>query len=234
MRIILRKPRNPSCDSAATWAWYGATQALGMLGLTYDEKALEGGLERPYLIISPARGQFCLNCLPGGPYTDLPAAELMHVTEAARFARPDGAEPQLLPLLGPVQRPLDGSWVAEVVSLDDPDPGPGYRNVPLLTVDMSGSPPSGRICLVGRIFETIGLYLSRFSWPGNPGWKRFVREVDDLWDGQLRERWGRQAVVNDYLQIIAGLLCQLCAEAGEPLVTVWPHPFRDGQVKRQG
>lgn len=232
MQIILRKPRNLSCDSAATWAWYGASQALGMLGVTYDQRPDAAGLREPYLIIDPARGQISLNCLPGGRADDLRAEQLCAVTYAARFSRPE-AEPQVLPLLGPVRRPLPGASVGEVIELADPDPGEGLRNYPLLTVQAE-EPRTARFSLVGRVFETIGLYLSRFSWPGDPGFKTFVREIDDLWDGQLRERWGQTAVVNDYVQIIAGLLCQLHAQVGEPLVTVWPHPFRDGQVKRQG
>ncbi|MCE5240815.1 hypothetical protein LLH23_20320 [bacterium] len=227
MRLILRKPIHLSCDSAATWAWYGATQALGMLGVTYDERAPEGGLEQPYIIIDPARGQLCLNCEPDGEPADLPTADIARVTHEACLAGPTVEEAQVLPLMGLPRAAGAGVAVGEIRRLDGAAPP-----APFLTVAQEGD--ASRIHLAGRVFETIGLYLSRFSWAGDPGWQRFVREVDDLWDLQLRERWGGQAVVDDYVQITAGLLCQLCAEAGEPLVTVWPHPFRDGQVKRQG
>ncbi|MDO9631317.1 MAG: hypothetical protein Q7I92_05395, partial [Humidesulfovibrio sp.] len=205
---------------------------------------------KPYLLLDPARGQLCLNCLPEGPTDDLATAAVAQVTHEARFAPPGVGPAQSLPLFGPLRPPGEGVPVGEIIALAGETPALRLQNrsgdspgvatalaggtpaLPLMTVSQDGD--ACRLHFAGRIFETIGLYLSRFSWPGDPGWKRFVREIDDLWDGQLRERWGRQAVVNDYLQIIAGLLCQLCAQAGEPLVTVWPHPLRDGQVKRQG
>lgn len=226
MQPLLIKPETLDADSAATWAWYGAAQMLQMLGLSYREAATASADEA--LVIDPIRGQFCLKCCPSGSCQDVPATELLRVTHYATF-RNDATGGQVdLPVLG-TPRPIPPGYEIGKLNRRDDD----VLHGPFLSMNPEGA-GAWRLHFSARLSATIGLYLSRFSWPGNSTFNAFVRDVDSLWDNDLRARWGRQAVVNEYLQIIAGILCGFYAELGLPMPTAWQHPVRDGQVMRHG
>ncbi|MCX7643011.1 MAG: hypothetical protein N2116_04295 [Armatimonadetes bacterium] len=84
------------------------------------------------------------------------------------------------------------------------------------------------IVLGGRIFETCGLLLSRFSWFANP-YRRdsFLQRIDPLWDEQLKP-WHRFPVVSFYARFFAWLLSALLWERGELLPLRWCLPHQDG------
>ena len=224
MQPLVVKPALDSPGSASTWAWYGLTQALQMLGVSYREAPEAATTDT--LVLDPARGQIGLRCPPSDGLDEIPAADLLRVTHAAVFFA-GGAMQTDLPLFGPVVAAPARAAVPTIVET------PGDRPVgPLFT----GEPSAGgwRLQFHARLFETLGLYLSRFSWPGNSSFRSFVREVDDLWDRDLRPRWERRAVVNEYLQVLAGILCHCYAELRMPLATAWPHPCRGGTVMQHG
>lgn len=231
MRIVLVQPAQKSCADAALWAFYGAQQACEMLGLTYEAISHNqlpqqlGHWQPPFIAIHPGRGQICLNGVPDGEDESLPATALMDVAYEAHFLMPGEAAPRRLPLLGPLRKGQTGQPLGEIVSLQE-----GVSIQPLFTMSEEGR----HIFCLGYIFETIGLYISRFSWPLNPGFQGFVRQIDDLWDKRLYRRWGKCAVVNDYLEILAELLARLHIQANEGMMAKWPHPFREGQIKQIG
>jgi hypothetical protein len=86
-----------------------------------------------------------------------------------------------------------------------------------------------------RIFETIGLLLSRYSWDQcHMPRESFARQVDELWDNQLSSRWGRVPVTAEYVEILENIL-RWCHESRRlPFATRWAHPCRDGEIKMLG
>lgn len=220
---IVILPGLTGAEDSATWAWYGACQALEMLGLSYEEA--HGG--RPEgLTIDPARGQICVGCLPEGEVAGVAAADLLRLEHYAVFHL--GEVETDLPVLGPLRISPEGQAIGEVHSLDT-----GETAGPFMAISEADG-GGWRVHFSARLFETVALYLSRFSWPGNASFNAFVREVDDLWDGGLRERWGGRAIVNEYLQILAGVLCECFEELELVMATKWQHPYRDGRVMRHG
>jgi len=83
------------------------------------------------------------------------------------------------------------------------------------------------IVLGGRIFETCGLLLSRFSWFSNP-FRRdsFLHQVDPIWDEQLKP-WHRFPVVSFYARFFAWLLSVVLWEHGKLLPLRWCLPHQD-------
>ncbi len=219
---IVRPPHHADPTQAACWAFYGATQALEMLGLTYD--------------VAPA-GPLCLDPLAGSIAVRREAsrtesgatAELVRTCHVLTPTPDDtgllAGCPASLPVLGPLRR-LGPGRTSGLVQSDG-----GAADVPFLSVEADDA--GGAVRFNGCFFATLGLYLSRFSWAGNPGFDGFVRHVDDLWD-VLAPRWGGCAVVNAYLEIIANALAWAYERLGLHLTTVWPHPVREGRIMRHG
>ncbi len=239
MKPLVIRP-NSDADSSPLWAFYGATQLLEMLGVSYDTVSEEdAGGEPPAICLDPARSALGINMWPGDslPPIAAPTQELCDVKhevspETDPFGFLSGCRGSL-PLFGPVgasarkeevqaagmiRRLADGEAVGSLVYLQQLG---GKRLL---------------LRLGGRMFETAGLYLSRYSWPGRPEMElhRFVRQIDDIWDDALRHRWGTRPVVSEYAVLLANLLAWCFGVHDLPLVTAWPHPFRDGQVKRHG
>ncbi len=246
--VVVRSLCTDDPQRQSTWAYYGARQLLDMIGLSYGEAGagddFEGGL-----VIDPAGGQVCVNCRPA-PAPDYGAVwPILRVELQAEFT-PDC----LLPL---------GSEAGgnEVVTPLPPGEGPGVRALPVFggVREVEGDVACGvlryvetkyggqgplfvvqevgdaafRIILNAPIFETIGLYLSRFSWAGNPGYKSFVRYIDVLW-AALADRWGARPVISDYQDIFTAILRRCYDRLGLVMATKWFHPAVDGQIKLNG
>ena len=239
MKPVVIRP-NSDADSSPLWAFYGATQLLEMLGVSYDvAPEEEAGRAPPAICLDPARSALGVNMWPGDclPLVKLPAERLCTVEqevspEADPFGFMSGC-PGSLPLFGPVgpaarkeevaaagvvRRLADSEAVGSLVYLQQLD-----HNRLLLR-------------LGARVFESVGLYLSRYSWPKRPEMElhRFVRQIDDIWDDALRQRWGTRPVVSEYAVLLANLLAWCFGMHELPLVTAWPHPFRETQIKRHG
>jgi hypothetical protein len=90
-----------------------------------------------------------------------------------------------------------------------------------------------RIWLNAPVLETIGLYLSRYSWDANPGFERFVKYIDVLWS-VLQPRWGAVPVVSEYQRVFERILSACYGKLGLPMVTTWYHPAINGQIMRNG
>lgn len=227
MRVVLIRPDVLDPGRASTWSWYGASQALQMLGLSYLEAA-EAPAGAP-LVIDPAREQFCLNCEPEGGLEDLPAADLLQVSHLALLgpAQPGAAT---LPVFGPVRTdPPRHAAQSVLVEAESRTPTSLF-----LSREQPPAEAVVRLQFNARVFATIGLYLSRFSWAGNTSFKRFVREVDDLWDRDLRQPFSRLAVVDHFLRALQSILGTLFAELDLPLGFAWQHPCLDGLVRQHG
>ncbi len=233
---------HPGADAAsgALWAFYGATQLLDMLGVAYDVAADADAADGPPAIcLDPARSALGVNVWPAEhlPASDDPADDfcvVQHQVEPA--SDPLGLLrgcPASLPLFGPASCGVEHSEVeaAGVIRrLTDGQPVGALVYLRQLQDDRL------LLRLGGPVFETVGLYLSRYSWPARPEMElhRFVHQIDDLWDEVLRQRWGQRPVVSDYAVLLANLLAWCFATHDLPLVTAWPHPFREGQIRRHG
>ncbi|MCS7266080.1 MAG: hypothetical protein NZ805_14760 [Armatimonadetes bacterium] len=80
------------------------------------------------------------------------------------------------------------------------------------------------VVLGGRIFETCGLILSRFSWFAHPHRRdSLLHKVDLLWDEQLKP-WHRFPVVSFYAQFLLWLLSAILWERGQILPIRWCLP----------
>ncbi len=90
------------------------------------------------------------------------------------------------------------------------------------------------VVLGGRIWETCGLLLSRFSWFANP-YRRdsFLRQVDPLWDKHLKP-WHRFPVVSFYAQFFLWLLSAVLWDQGECMPLKWWLPHEESQPFRMG
>jgi hypothetical protein len=210
--LVLIDPDVPPDDGRA-WAQYGATQALTMLGVSFEVGTWEDvhGRGEVSLLIEPggsmatrARGAQVAAPRPLGPTTGL-------LSVAGLVASDAGA----LPLLGPA----------------DTDPAAAPEAV--CRFERGGQSLIGR--LPAGLFATIGLYLSRFSWEGWPvADGSFVHQVDRLWDEQLAPRWGTVAVIGEYLLLLEDALIALYDDLGLPYVKKWPHPICEGVVRTHG
>ncbi len=251
--VLIRPDQIADPELQSTWAYYGARQLLDMIGLSYTEAPSRGGqasLPVPAqaadqydtgLVIDPAAGQICVNCRPEaadyGPVWPILRVELEAKLPALGFPAPlgdglaeevVGSQADSLPLFGGVRDVKgDAAWGAlGYVEAKFGEQGP------LLVVQETG-PDAFRITLNAPVFETIGLYLSRFSWAGNPGFKSFVRYIDALW-AALQDRWGRRPVVGDYQDIFTAILRRCYRKLGLVMATKWYHPAIDGEIKLNG
>ncbi len=88
------------------------------------------------------------------------------------------------------------------------------------------------VTLCGRVFETCGLLLSRFSWFANPHRRdSFLHRIDPLWDEQLKP-WHRFPVVSFYARFFAWLLSVVLWEQRKLLPLRWCLPHQDGSPFR--
>jgi len=232
MLPVLIRPKNiadPQLQS--TWAYYGARQLLDMMGISYVEAA-PGGDYDPSLVIDPAAGQICVNSRPRNPVDHGPIWPVLRLQLQAVFA-PDPLEictqaPESLPVFGGV-RGLGGNnpcgtlrWADEIYG----DHGP------FMIADHARDHVL-RLTFNAPVFETIGLYLSRFSWAANPGFNSFVRYIDVLW-AAVEEKWGAVPVVSDYQDVFTALLRYCYSHLGLVMATKWFHPAVDGDIKLNG
>lgn len=260
MMPVLLKPNpcdDPQCRTA--WACYGAAQLLDMMGLSYVT-AQDGEAYDDSLVIAPASGQICVNAVPNAAPECGPIEPLLRVVLQAELTpdplelftpaqsgpatcktgadecddRDEGACPPhrpihcSLPLLGGGCG-LGGNRPTGTLYGTDAACTP---RGPLLLIDEAGR-DSLRISFNAAVFETVGLYLSRFSWPANPGFTGFVRVVDDLWEA-LEDRWGGRPIVSEWQQVIAALVRHCYRRLGLPMATAWQHPAHQRQVKLHG
>jgi len=246
--ITPRHTDDPQLQS--TWAYYGARQLLDMIGLSYVEAA-PGDDHEATLVIDPASGQICVNCEPSPgpdygevwpilrvelqaeftPDSPLPPGEgsgvrgNKAVTPLPPGEGPGVRAPDSLPVFGGV-RDIQGDVACGVLRYVEAKYG---EQGPLFVVQHVGD-GAFRIIFNAPIFETIGLYLSRFSWAGNPGYKSFVRYIDVLW-AALEDKWGARPVVSDYQDIFTAILRHCYDRLGLVLATKWFHPAIDGEIK---
>lgn len=215
-------PRDPSL--ASTWASYGARQACEMIGLPYacvDSKEEYDDS----LVIAPAHNALYVNCHPDGP---APTHSIMPVLRFQMQAdcSPDSLQ-NALPVLGGALDVEEGEFHGRLLTVEGSrEEGPFYA------VQHDGK-KALRIVFNAPVFETIGIYLSRFSWPDNPGYNGFVRYVDLLWQA-LPQRWRRRPVVAEYLWFLRSLFLQCYKHLGLPMATCWPHPCVQGEIKHHG
>ncbi len=231
--VLIQPSSATSAEQRSLWAFYGAWQLLDMMGLSYRVWTAD---ECPAseLTIDPARGQVCVRCRPCGEEHAGPIAPELRVEFQAESA-PDpsgllGPHKGSLPVIGGLcALPAEGEfdcgrvWCAQDTYADA---GPLLR---VEEVDDDG----WRLTLGAPVFQTVGLYLSRFSWAGNPGFTRFVRYVDVLWS-QLEQRWGGVPVVSEYQAMFERLLRACHEKLGLVMATKWYHPAVDGRIRRSG
>ncbi len=231
--IVIRPGAAGSSEERPLWAFYGARQLLDMIGLSYRIVADDTPTEAD-LVIDPGRGQVCVRCEPTGEENAGPIAPELRVEFQAEFA-PDpvgllGPCGGSLPVIGGLAEDADASGVGcgRVWCALDTYPQTG----PLLRVEQT-DPDGWRITFCVPFFEMIGLYLSRFSWQGNPGFKGFVRHIDLLWSA-LEERWGGVPVVSKYQAMFQNMLKACYGKLGATMVTKWYHPAIEGRIRRSG
>ncbi|MCS7185646.1 MAG: hypothetical protein RMK89_01690 [Armatimonadota bacterium] len=232
------------------WSWYGAHQLMEIAGIPFHDNA-EGWTNADVVVVPNTRRPeqvlgLVQKALQSGKIVvvgcdialallqtnmDIGAEPVMPIpltpTEPSDLL-PMGAYALLpasfteitLPLLGePLLLSSSKPTLGVVRSLDG-------RQGALVWVKQVGS--GVLVALVGRIFETCGLLLSRFSWFANPHRRdSFLRRIDPLWDEQLRP-WHRFPVVSFYARFFAWLLSALLWEQGKLLPLRWCLPHQDG------
>lgn len=215
-------PHDP--ELASSWAAYGARQICQMMGLP-----LVGANSRDdcdtSLIIAPAHNALYVNCQPEQPPPEqsiLPLLGFQMQAECSSKGLQDA-----LPVLGQALSVTEGELHGRLVGINgDIEHGALYA----LQYDESGAL---RVVFNAPVFETIGLYLSRFSWPNNPGCSGFVRYVDLLWEA-LPERWRRRPIVAEYLRLMRSIFLRCYEHLDLPMATCWAHPWIDGDIKHHG
>lgn len=231
--VLLRPSSASSPEQRSLWAFYGAGQLLDMMGLSYRVCTVEECADED-LVIDPGRGQVCVRCSPCGEERAGPITPELRVEFQAEFA-PDsagllGSREGSLPLIGGLcALPTAGEFdCGRVWCARDTYAETG----PLLRVERVGE-GGWRMTFGAPVFETVGLYLSRFSWAADPGFTRFVRYVDVLWS-QLEQHWGAVPVVSQYQAMLERLLRACYEKLALPMVTKWFHPAIDGRIRRSG
>jgi len=256
--LILWRPdiTSPLCG----WSWYGAHQLLELAGVPFSEweavsipdeileKAkvlLMPNTARPKPVVEIVRRalafgkvvvvgcETALTLLQDGvdigarPKLPLP----LPPTEPSELL-PLRAYALLPPAFTEVTLPLLGEpvlFVSERPALGTMQTTEGQQGA-LAWVQPIGE---GTLLVVaGRIWETCGLLLSRFSWFAHPHRRdSFLHRVDPLWDEQLTA-WHRFPVVSFYARFLAWLLCAVLRERNELLCLRWCLPHQDGMPFR--
>jgi len=233
------------------WSWYGAHQLMEIAGIPFEEGSSEKldevevvvipNLYRPTQVLSLVQA-----ALQSGKVVvagcDIALALLQsNIDVGAKPVLPIPLPPKVpsellplraygllpaaftettLPLLGePLLFASLGLNLGEVRTLDG-------RQGSLVWVQKVGE--GVLVGLGGRIFETCGLLLSRFSWFAHPHRRdSFLHRVDPLWDEQLKP-WHRFPVVSFYAHFFAWLLSAVLWERGQILPLRWWLPHQDG------
>lgn len=232
------------------WSWYGAHQLMEIAGIPFEEGSDEQSPEADVIVIPNLRHprplvNFIQTALRSGKVVvvgcevalaliqsgiDIGASPLLPIplppTEPndllplrAYALLPSSFVETTLPLLGePLLFASSGLHLGEVRTLD------GRRGI---LVWMKRVDNGVLVGLGGRIFETCGLLLSRFSWFAHPHRRdSFLHRVDPLWDEHLKP-WHRFPVSSFYARFFAWLLSAILWERGEILPLRWSLPHQD-------
>jgi hypothetical protein len=237
------------------WSWYGAHQLMEIAGIPFEEGSSEKldevevvvipNLYRPTQVLSLVQAALqsgkvvvagCdvalallqsnidVGAKPVLPIP-LPLKEPSELLPLRAYGLlPTAFTETTLPLLGePLLLASSGLHLGEVRTLDG-------RQGSLVWVQKVGE--GVLVGLGGRIFETCGLLLSRFSWFAHPHRRdSFLHRVDPLWDEQLKP-WHRFPVVSFYAHFFAWLLSAVLWERGQILPLRWWLPHQDGSLFR--
>ncbi len=240
------------------WSWYGAHQLLEIVGIPFDEVRDDSIPDDSDVVIVPNVSQpnrlvgVVQSALKGGKVVvvgcdvalallqkgvDIGTTPIMPIPLTPTEPRdlfplnayailPAAFTETTLPLLGePLLFSLSSHSLGSVRSLDG-------RSGALVIIQ----PVESGILVVlgGRIFETCGLLLSRFSWFAYPHRRdSFLHRVDPLWDEQLKH-WHRFPVVSFYARFFAWLLIAVLWERGQILPICWCLPHQDGVPFKMG
>lgn len=242
------------------WSWYGANQVLEIAGVPFSEISPEDknaianasvvivpNAARPKLLSELAKealqaskvvivgSEVALAMMQDGVETGvLPAlpiplpptepSDLLRLTAYAML--PSAFMETALPLLGePLVLAASRTPLGTVLTLDG-------KQGALVWVKHIGS--GVLIGIGGRIFETCGLLLSRFSWLSHPHRRdSFLKRIDPLWDEQLTH-WHRLPIVSLYARYLTWLLSAVLWERGELLLLRWCLPHQEGTPFRIG
>ncbi|MFN3422423.1 MAG: hypothetical protein ACK40X_11945, partial [Armatimonadota bacterium] len=248
--LLVRPDINSPLDG---WSWYGAHQLMEIVGIPFHEDSddwenteviVVPNLSRPNRVLefvkravqsgkvvvvgcdvalSLLQDNIDISAVPVAPIP-LPPTEPSDLLPLRAYALLPTAFTEItLPLLG---EPLLFSSKLALGSIKTLD----GRQGSLAWVRQIGD--GTLIVLGGRIFETCGLLLSRFSWFANP-YRRdsFLHRIDPLWDEQLKP-WHRFPIVSFYARFFAWLLSVVLWERGKLLPLRWCLPHQDGVPHR--
>ncbi len=249
--LLVRSDINSPLDG---WSWYGAHQLMEIVGIPFHEDSEEWentevivvpNLSRPNRVLefvkravqsgkvvvvgcdvalSLLQDNIDISAVPINPIP-LPPTEPSDLLPLRAYALlPPSFTGTTLPLLGePLLFPSTKLYLGAIKTFDG-------RQGSLAWVKQIGD--GALIVLGGRIFETCGLLLSRFSWFANL-YRRdsFLHRIDPLWDEQLKP-WHRFPVVSFYARFFAWLLSVVLWERGKLLPLRWCLPHQDGVPHR--
>ncbi len=238
------------------WSWYGAHQLLEIAGVPFEEGASVSEKEQAELVIVPnsaspkALAREARRALEAGKVVVVGCEVALALLQEGTGI---GALPQALPPLPPTAPesllslqayallpaaftettlPLLGE---PVLFATHPRALGSLRTVGGQQGPLAWTHPVGEgvlVVLAGRIFETCGLLLSRYSWFAHPHRRdSFLHRVDPLWDRQLTP-WHRFPVVSFYARFLTWLLSAVLWERGNLLPLRWCLPHEDDQPFR--
>ncbi len=249
--LLVRPDINSPLDG---WSWYGAHQLMEIVGIPFHEDSEEWenaevivvpNLSRPNRILefvkravqsgkvvvvgcdvalSLLQDNIDISAVPITPIPLSPTEPSDLLPLRAYALLPASFTETTLPLLGePLLFTSPKLALGAIKTLDG-------RQGSLAWVQQIGE--GTLIVLGGRIFETCGLLLSRFSWFANP-YRRdsFLHRIDPLWDEQLKP-WHRFPAVSFYARFFAWLLSVVLWERGKLLPLRWCLPHQDGVPHR--
>lgn len=244
--LLVRPDINSPLDG---WSWYGAHQLMEIVGIPFHEDSddwenteviVVPNLSRPNRVLefvkravqsgkvvvvgcdvalSLLQDNIDISAVPVTPIP-LPPTEPSDLLSLRAYALlPASFTETTLPLLGePLLFASPKLALGSIKTIDG-------RQGSLVWVQQIGD--GTLIVLGGRIFETCGLLLSRFSWFANP-YRRdsFLHRIDPIWDEQLKP-WHRFPVVSFYAHFFAWLLSVVLWERGKLLPLRWCLPHQD-------
>lgn len=230
MPVLLRPRETIDPSQASTWAYYGAVQLFDMIGLSYTILDPSDAYDDA-LVIAPASNAICVN---SRPMTHPPAQSTLSLLrpelEVKWWPEHDNRtanNEHSLPVFGgPFELEGEAPYGRLRNMTNGMDEGP-------LCVKRRTKTRGWELLFNAPVFATIGLYLSRFSWAENPGYKGFVRFIDLLWQA-LPEHWRRRPVVSEYGALFREIFNDCFEILGLPMATRWAHPAIEGEVKHHG
>lgn len=233
------------------WSWYGAHQLMEIAGIPFEEGSGEQWKEYDIIVVPNSRNStrwvnLVQNALRDGkvvvvgcdvalallqssldigavpvlpiPLSPTEPSELLPLRAYALL--PSAFTETTLPLLGEqLIFSLSRASLGEVRTLD------GRQGALAWVHEVGGGT---LVILGGRIFETCGLLLSRFSWFAHPHRRdSFLHKVDPLWDEQLKP-WHRFPIVSFYARFFAWLVSVVLWGRGKLLPLRWCLPHQEG------